>query len=156
MIESRWSKQVKKNQHNSCSRQIHFYCYSTSLTLSFLNLMEMSYSSFSLVRIPDTASPTPSRKKCRHGGDGGDGGGLMAQSHSFNSMDCSQPGSSAIGFSRQEYWSRLPFPSPGDLPDPGIEPAASPVSFALAGGFFTAKPPRKPSRCSSVQYSSVT
>ena len=27
-----------------------------------------------------------------------------------------------MGFSRQEYWSRLPFPSPGDLPDPGIEP----------------------------------
>ena len=28
-------------------------------------------------------------------------------------------------FSRQEYWSQLPFPSPGDLPDPGIEPGAS-------------------------------
>jgi len=39
-------------------------------------------------------------------------------------------------FSRQEYWSRLLFPAPGDLPDPGIEPAslASPV---LAGSFFT-------------------
>ena len=36
-------------------------------------------------------------------------------------------------FSRQEYWSGLPFPSPGDLPDPGIKPA----SPALAGGFFT-------------------
>ena len=30
-----------------------------------------------------------------------------------------------IGFSRQEYWSGLPFPSPGDLPDPGIEPGSS-------------------------------
>ena len=30
--------------------------------------------------------------------------------------------SPSMGFSRQEYWSRLPFPSPGDLPDPGIEP----------------------------------
>ena len=38
-----------------------------------------------------------------------------------------------MGFSRQEYWSGLPFPSPGDLPDPGIEP----VSPGLAGGFFT-------------------
>ena len=38
-----------------------------------------------------------------------------------------------MGFPRQKYWSRLPFPSPGDLPDPGIEPA----SPALAGGFFT-------------------
>ena len=43
-------------------------------------------------------------------------------------------------FPRQEYWSGLPFPSPGDLPDPGIEPA-SPVSPALAGGFFTTEPP---------------
>ena len=41
-----------------------------------------------------------------------------------------------MGFSRQEYWSRLPFPTPGDLPDPGIEPASL-VSPALAGRFFT-------------------
>ena len=44
-----------------------------------------------------------------------------------------------MGFLRQEYWSGLPFPSPGDLSDPGIEP----VSPALAGGFFTAEPPGK-------------
>ena len=41
-----------------------------------------------------------------------------------------------MGFSRQEYWSGLPCPPPGDLPDPGTEPA-SPVSPASAGGFFT-------------------
>ena len=41
-----------------------------------------------------------------------------------------------MGFFSQEYWSRLPFPPPEDLPDLGIEPA-SPVSPALAGGFFT-------------------
>ena len=41
----------------------------------------------------------------------------------------------SMGFSRQEYWSGLPFPSPGDLPDPGMEPASL-VSPALAGGFF--------------------
>ena len=41
-----------------------------------------------------------------------------------------------MGFSRQEYWSGLPFPSPGDLPDPGIEPASL-SSSALAGMFFT-------------------
>ena len=45
-----------------------------------------------------------------------------------------------LGFSRQEYWSGLPFPLPGDLPDPGIEP----VSPALAGGFFTSEPAGKP------------
>ena len=43
----------------------------------------------------------------------------------------------SLGFSRQEYWSGLPFPSPGDLPDPGIEPISL-MSPALAGEFFTA------------------
>ena len=47
----------------------------------------------------------------------------------------------SMGFPRQEYWSGLPFPPPGDLPDLGIEP----VSSASAGGFFYAKPPGKPS-----------
>ena len=37
-------------------------------------------------------------------------------------MDGRPPGSSVMRFSRQGYWSRLPFPSPGDLPNPGIEP----------------------------------
>ena len=46
------------------------------------------------------------------------------------------------GFPRQEYLSGLPFISLGDLSDSGIEPA-SPVSSALAGGFFTAEPPGK-------------
>ena len=46
----------------------------------------------------------------------------------------------SMRFSRQEHWSGLPFPSPGDLPDPGIEP----MSPVLAGGFFTTEPPRKP------------
>ena len=40
-----------------------------------------------------------------------------------NPMVCNLPGSSG-DFSRQEYWSGLPFPSPGNLPDPGIEPAS--------------------------------
>ena len=42
----------------------------------------------------------------------------------------------SVGFSRQEYWSGLPFPPAGRLPHPGIEPS-SPVSPALAGRFFT-------------------
>ena len=42
----------------------------------------------------------------------------------------------SMGFSRQEYWSGLPFPTPRDLPNPGIEPASL-MSSALAGGFFT-------------------
>ena len=48
-----------------------------------------------------------------------------------------------MGFSRQEGWSELPFPPPGDVPDPGIE-TASPTSPALAGRFFTTAPPGKP------------
>ena len=41
-----------------------------------------------------------------------------------------------MGFSWQEYWSGLPFPSPEDFPNPGIE-AESPACPAMAGGFFT-------------------
>ena len=41
----------------------------------------------------------------------------------------------SMGFSRQNYWSRLPFPPPGDLPDPEMEPTSL-ASPALAGGFF--------------------
>ena len=43
----------------------------------------------------------------------------------------------SMGFSRQEYWTRLPFPSPGELPVPEVES----VSPALASGFFTTEPP---------------
>ena len=47
------------------------------------------------------------------------------------------PGSSlSMEFSRQEYWNELPFPTPGNLPNPGIEPT-SPASPALAGRFFS-------------------
>ena len=46
-------------------------------------------------------------------------------------------------FPKQEYCSGLPFPSPGDRLNPGIE-SESPTSLALAGGFFTTEPPGKP------------
>ena len=45
-----------------------------------------------------------------------------------------------MGFLRQEHWSGLPFPSPGHLPDPGIEPTFP----ALTGGFFTTEASGKP------------
>ena len=48
----------------------------------------------------------------------------------------------SIGFSRQEYWSGLPFPPPGDLPNPVIE-TTLPTSPALAGGFLTTVPSGK-------------
>ena len=53
-------------------------------------------------------------------------------------MDCSPPGSSVHGFSRQEYWSG--FPSPGDLPNPGLRPMSL-TSPALSGRFFTTGKP---------------
>ena len=49
----------------------------------------------------------------------------------------------SMGLSQQEYWSELPFPSPGDLPNPRIEPMVS-VAPALSSGFFTTEPPGKP------------
>ena len=45
----------------------------------------------------------------------------------------------SVGFSRQVYWSGLPFPPPGDLPDPGIKS----VSAALSGRFLSVEPPGK-------------
>ena len=49
----------------------------------------------------------------------------------------------SIRFSRQEYWTGLPFLPPGDLPNPRMEPE-SPASSALAGRFFITEPPGKP------------
>ena len=57
----------------------------------------------------------------------------------------------SMGFPRQEYWNGLPFLSPRDLPDPGIEPG----SPALAGGFFTSKPQGKPMAKSRDRYTQV-
>ena len=55
-------------------------------------------------------------------------------------MDCSLPGSSVHGILQAIILSGMPFLSPGDLPNPGIEP----MSPALAGGFFTTEPPGQP------------
>ena len=57
----------------------------------------------------------------------------------------------SMGFSQQEYWSGLPFPSPGTLLDPGIEPE----SPALLVDSLLSEPPGKPNSYSSVQFSSV-
>ena len=48
----------------------------------------------------------------------------------------------SMGLSQQEYWSGLLFPTPGDLPDPGIKPVSS-VAPTLTSGFFTTEPPGK-------------
>ena len=59
---------------------------------------------------------------------------------SANSWTVAHQAPLSMGFSWQEYWSRLPFPSPGDLPDPGVKL----MSPALAGRCFTTEPPGKP------------
>ena len=56
-----------------------------------------------------------------------------------NPVDCSHQASLSMGFSRQEYWSGLPFPSPGDLPHPVIEPR----SPALEADALPSEPPEK-------------
>ena len=66
---------------------------------------------------------------------------LVSDSETPWTVACQAPLS--MGFSRQEYWSGLPFPSPRDHPNPGYEP----MSPALAGGFFTTEPPGKPLMC---------
>ena len=54
----------------------------------------------------------------------------------------------SMGFSKQAYWSRLPFSSPGDFPDPGIEPESP-----IAGRFFTVRATRGfKGRCSSLPF----
>ena len=58
-------------------------------------------------------------------------------------LDYSLPGFSVNGSSWREYWSGLPFPPPGGLPDPRVKPK-SPAAPALGGGFFTTEPPGKP------------
>ena len=61
-------------------------------------------------------------------------------------MNCNPPGILSMGFSRQEYWSGQPFPSPGDLPNPGIKPG----SLALQADSLPSEAPGKLGRCSII------
>ena len=71
---------------------------------------------------------------------------MLSHGWLWDSMDCTLQAPLSMEFSRQEYWSGLPFPTPQDLPNPGIEltSPASPAIPALAGRFFTTAPPGKP------------
>ena len=64
-----------------------------------------------------------------------------------NHMDCRPQTPLSTEFSRQEYWSRLPFPTPGDHLGPGTEPVSFAVP-ALSGRCFTTAPPGKPEHVS--------
>ena len=69
-----------------------------------------------------------------------------------NPMDYIPPGSSVHGIFQARILSGLPFPAPGVLPNPGMEPSTL-ESPALKGGFFTAEPPGKPVLCIVVAQS---
>ena len=67
---------------------------------------------------------------------------VVSPAHLFcGPVDYSLPDSSVHEFPRQEYWTRLPFPSPGDLPNPGVELTSSALQ---AGRFFPTEPAGKP------------
>ena len=68
------------------------------------------------------------------------GGGSVVSKLCLTLWDCNLPGSSVHGFSRQEYYSGLPLPSPEDLPNPGTEPE----SPALQVDSLLPEPPGKP------------
>ena len=67
---------------------------------------------------------------------------LLSRVRLCDPMNCGLPGSSVHGIFWQEYWSGLPFPSPGDLPNPGIEPR----SPALQTEALPSEPPGKPTK----------
>ena len=71
-----------------------------------------------------------------------------------NAMVCNPPGSSVHGFPRKEYWSGLPFPSPGDLLNPGMEPTSL-VSPALQADSSPAEPPEMPT-CQLIPHKNRT
>ena len=92
-------------------------------------------------------SPQCLSRAMSHGGQGPSSSKKRKKMKSFShvrlfaspwTVACQAPPS--IGFSRQEYWSGLSFPSPGDLPDPGIEPG----SPALHANFLPSEPPGSP------------
>ena len=66
-------------------------------------------------------------------------------------MDCSPPGFSVHGIFRQEYWSGLPFPAPGDLPDAGIQPMSLGLLHWQVGSLSLA-PPGKPTALITIQF----
>ena len=67
----------------------------------------------------------------------------MSNTLQLYGLHAAHPAALSMGLSQQEYPSELPFPPPGDLPDPRIEPMAS-AAPVLAGGFLTTQIPGKP------------
>ena len=77
-----------------------------------------------------------------------------AVSNSVQPYELWSPGPLSMGFSRQEYWSGLPYPPPRDLPSPGIE-AKSPASPALQVDSSPTEPPGKLDICGTYKLSPI-
>ena len=71
---------------------------------------------------------------------------LLSRVRLCDPWDCSRQAPLSVEFSRREQWSGLPFPSPGDLPDPGVD-SVSPTSPALQEGSWSLSPREAPSEC---------
>ena len=69
---------------------------------------------------------------------------LVVSDSLVTSMTVAHQALLSMGFSRQEYWSGLPFPSPKGSPGPGIKPVTPARISCIAGGFFSNEPPGKP------------
>ena len=109
-------------------------CMSQALTCVSQMLTQTCVGQPDLRMLPQPVSPSPLLIPCV----------CCAQSCPHcDPMDCSPPGSPIRGFFRQGYWSGLPFPPPGDLPDPGLKPA-SPLSPALQVDSLPTEPPGRP------------
>jgi len=97
--------------------------WSTLRKCWFLSTLPPSF----LVPCPRPIKPAPRRQSLR---------ACYLVSGSATLLTVARQAPLSMGLSRQEYWNGLPFPPPGDLPNPGIKPQSLPSS-ALAGGFFT-------------------
>ena len=106
-------------------RTFYYTCFLTylSIPLSLHQLSSFGFISELQTSVPSSSPPPPCTSPCVLL-SGVQCCCLVTKSclTCWDPMDCNSPGSSVHGFSRQEYWSGLPFPSPEDLRDPGIEP----------------------------------
>ena len=130
---------------HSCCRAI-WYHFPLSVQLSTLGIFLVNFNCLGLLIVSSLLSGTPPIHLCwgcpsLQGSLGG--GGLVTKLclTLVTPWTVAHQAPLSLGFPRQEYWSGLPLPSPGDLPDPGIEPKSPAL---LAGGFFTNRAPGKP------------
>ena len=138
---------VWSGQSHRCAVEVSTFSRSSTCAAGGLGLLQLPWpaeltecSEVALARCPRIPKLAPSRQK-------GSLPSCFSRLQLFATpWTIAQQAPLSMGFPRQDYWSGLPCPSPGDLPDPGIEPA----SPALADGFSTTETPGRPKRGSGV------